>query len=119
MTNTLLMFIGGGLGAVGRYWLSGAISNLATSLFGYAAIVVGKKSNALLLPAAALLYNDETNVSSVMVVTDSLARSVPVKLGIVRASVAGLSSSAGPVGSRVITEGHYGLPDSTRVRVIQ
>ncbi len=98
--------------------LSSAIPNLTSSLFGYAAIVVGKRSNALLVPTAALLHNDETNVSSVMVVTDSMARNVPVTLGIVRDSVAELSSSALSVGSRIITEGHYGLPDSTRVRVI-
>ncbi len=99
--------------------LSSGIPNLTSSLFGYAAIVVGKRSNALLVPVAALLHNDETNVSSVMVVTDSLARSVPVTLGIVRDSVAELSSSVLSAGSRIITEGHYGLPDSTRVRIIE
>lgn len=95
------------------------IPNLTSSLFGYAGIVVGKKSNALLVPATALLHNDETNVSSVMVVTDSLARNIPVKLGIVRDSVAEVSSPALSVETKVITEGQYGLPDSTRVRVIQ
>ena len=99
--------------------LSQAIPDLTGSLFGYAAIVVGKRLNALLVPAAALLHNDETNVSSVMVITDSLAHTVAVTLGVVHGALAEISAPALSVGTRVITEGHYGLPDSTRVRVVQ
>lgn len=96
------------------------VPDLSSSLFGNAAIVVGKKANALLVPAVALLHSDETNVTTVMVVgPDSLAHSVKVSVGIVRDSVAEISSSAVSPGTLVITEGHYGLPDSTRVRVVR
>ena len=119
MTDTLLVFIGGGLGAVGRYWLSGAIPNLVSSLFWYAAIVVGKKSHTLLVTTTALMHNDEPNVSSVMAVTDSIAYSVPVVLGSVRDSFAEVSSQLFIIGTQVITESHYKLPNSTRIRIIQ
>ncbi len=99
--------------------LSTELPHLISSQFGYAAIVVGKKTNTLLVPITALLHNDETNMSSVMVVTDSLACRIPVTLGIVRDSIAEVFSNTLSVGERVITEGHYGIPDSTRVRIIQ
>jgi multidrug efflux pump subunit AcrA (membrane-fusion protein) len=104
-----------------RVWidLTGDIPDLSSSLFGNAAIVVGKRANALLVPSAALLHNDETDVTSVMVVgPDSLAHSTAVSVGVVSDSVAEISSPAISPGEVVITEGHYGLPDSTRVRIV-
>ncbi len=104
-----------------RVWinLTGDIPDLSSSLFGDAAIVVGTKTNALLVPAAALLHNDETDVTSVMVVgPDSLAHSVTVSVGVVRDSTAEIYSPAILPGVVVITRGHFGLPDSTRVRII-
>jgi multidrug efflux pump subunit AcrA (membrane-fusion protein) len=99
--------------------LRGETPALDISQFGYASIVVGTHSDVLLVPVAALLRNDEDNSSSVMIVSDSLACSVPVVVGIVRNSLAEVSSPDLKAGMRVITEGHYGLPDSTRVRVSQ
>lgn len=40
MTNALLVFIGGGLGAAARYWLSGTVYRWASSTFPYGTIVV-------------------------------------------------------------------------------
>jgi multidrug efflux pump subunit AcrA (membrane-fusion protein) len=104
-----------------RVWidLTGNSPDLSSSLFGDAAIVVGTKANSLLVPAVALLRNDETNVISVMVVgPDSLAHSITVSVGVVRDSIAEIYSPAISPGVVVITEGHFGLPDSTRVRII-
>ncbi len=104
-----------------RVWidLTGDIPDLSSSMFGDAAIVVGKRTNALVVPEAALLHNDDTDVTSIMVVgPDSLAHSTAVSVGVVSDSVAEISSPAISPGEVVITEGHYGLPDSTRVRIV-
>jgi multidrug efflux pump subunit AcrA (membrane-fusion protein) len=92
---------------------------LEGSLFGEAAIVVGRKEHVLLVPAAALLRDDENNRMSVMLLgPDSVAHMVEVIVGLKRDSVAEISSPGITAGSTVITEGSYGLPDSTRVRVV-
>ncbi len=95
-------------------------ASLERSLFGEAAITVGEHRDVLLVPTAALLHDDENNRWEVMVVSpDSVARTVPVVVGVRKDSVAEVSSPALTARSLVIVEGQYGLPDSTKVRMIR
>ncbi|HYQ86534.1 MAG TPA: efflux RND transporter periplasmic adaptor subunit [Bacteroidota bacterium] len=88
------------------------------SLFGEARITVGERTNILLVPKAAVLRNDENNTASLMVVgTDSLAHKIDVAVGLNSDSTVEVASPGLAPGSVVIIEGHYGLPDSTRVRI--
>jgi multidrug efflux pump subunit AcrA (membrane-fusion protein) len=94
--------------------------DLAGSLFGEVSVIVGRKDRALLVPVSALLRDDESNTTSVMVVgADSLAHRVEVSVGIRRDSLAEVASPALRAGTVIVTEGHYGLPDSTKVRVLR
>ncbi len=40
MDKAILVFVGGGLGALARYWLSGAVHRLAGATFPYGTLVV-------------------------------------------------------------------------------
>ena len=95
-------------------------SLLRTDMMGSAQIVVGTRSHALFVPKAALLRNDEENSFSVMTMThDSLARKIPVTVGVVTDSAAEVQSTELQAGSIVITEGNYALADSTRLTILQ
>ena len=94
--------------------------NLDRSLFGDAAIIVGRKSGVLLAPTSSLLHNDEDNTTAVVVVeNDSVAHRMNVAVGSRQDSLVQIISNGLKPGDRVIVQGHYGLPDSTRVRVVQ
>jgi membrane fusion protein (multidrug efflux system) len=94
-------------------------TNLEGSLFGEVEIIVGRHERSLLLPLSALLRDDENNITTVMVVgSDSLAHRAIVNVGVKHDSIAEVSSPALTAGNFVIVEGHYGLADSTRVRVL-
>jgi RND family efflux transporter MFP subunit len=94
--------------------------DLKELLFGEASIIVGKREHVLLVPSSALLVDDETNTTSVMKVeSDSLAVKCPVAVGARRDSLVEISSPLLSAGEAVITQGHYGLPDSTKVRVVR
>ena len=100
--------------------LTGSSAELEGSLFGEAAIVIGTHEHVSLVPTAALLRDDENNTTSIMLVgSDSLAHRISVVVRVRRDSVAEISSSNVPAGSVIITEGHYGLPDLTKVRVVE
>ncbi|HVP07599.1 MAG TPA: efflux RND transporter periplasmic adaptor subunit [Candidatus Acidoferrum sp.] len=87
-------------------------------MVGTAQIVAGVDRNVLIAPRAALLRNDETNSYSVVTVTtDSLAKSIPVSLVVMADSTAEIAGADLKAGMPVIIEGHYALPDSTRVTV--
>ncbi len=91
---------------------------MKTDMFGTACIVTGMHRGVLLVPRSALLRNDETNETTVVVVTsDSLAVTIPVTAGTFGDSLVEVASPALHEGQLVIVEGNYGLPDSTRVRV--
>jgi multidrug efflux pump subunit AcrA (membrane-fusion protein) len=93
---------------------------LSGSLFGEVDIVVGTRSNVILVPAAAILRDDERGATSVVVVgADSVARRVDVVAGASQDSVVQVSSPRITAGSVVVTQGHYGLPDSTTVTIVQ
>jgi membrane fusion protein (multidrug efflux system) len=92
---------------------------LHTDMIGTARIITGSRPRALFVPKTALLRNDEDNTWSVVTLTpDSLACHIPVVIGVVTDSTAELRQSGLSAGSVVITEGHYALPDSTRVTLL-
>ena len=89
------------------------------SMFGEASIVRGKTSDALLIPKAALLVDDENNTVSVMVAgPDSMAHQVNVRVTWRNDSLAAIAAPALTAGTSIIIEGQYGLPDSTKIRVV-
>jgi multidrug efflux pump subunit AcrA (membrane-fusion protein) len=93
---------------------------LKTDMPGVVAIVTGRRSHALFVPSDALLRNDEKNTYSVVTVTkDSFAVSIPVSVGVTTDSTAEIAGPAVVPGLKVITEGNYALPDSTRVTITQ
>ncbi len=92
---------------------------LKTGLTGTVTIVTGTHRNALLVPKAALLRDDETNTYSIVEMTrDSLAKSLPVMVGTVNDSLAEVSGNGLHEGLDVIIAGHYALEDSTRLAVL-
>ena len=93
---------------------------LAGSLFGEAEIVVGTRSNVILVPSAAILRDDERGATVVVLVgADSVAHRVDVVTGAGGDSVVQVSSPQITAGSVVVIRGHYGLPDSTKVTIGQ
>ena len=100
--------------------LDGAHPGLRGSQFGEASIIVGRKNRALLVPASALLRDDEKNLTRIMLVgEDSVAHSIVVQPGIRKDSLVQVSGPPGlAAGQIVITEGGFGLPDSTKVRIL-
>ena len=93
---------------------------LGRALFGDATIITGRRSNVLLAPLAALLHDDENNTTAVMVVgKDSVAHKINVEVGARQDSLVQVNANGISAGTTVIVQGHYGLPDSTRVRIVQ
>lgn len=90
---------------------------LRAGAFGYGTIVTGTAAQAVVVPLAAVQFNEGTNAGSAYVVDDKrIAHKVDVVTG-ERAEgkvqvVKGLRA-----GDAVIIEGGYGLPDSTQVQV--
>ncbi len=92
---------------------------LKGSMFGTASIVTGEIPDALLIPRSALLVNDQNNTSSIIIAgTDSLAHDIPVRVAWMNDTMVAIQASAIAAGMNVITEGNYGLPDSTKIRVV-
>jgi RND family efflux transporter MFP subunit len=93
-------------------------SVLKTQMYGSVRIVTGMRRGVLLVPPAAVLRDDETNTASVVIVSsDSIALALPVVVGAPSDSLVEVTGAGLREGQLVITEGNYGLPDSTRVRV--
>jgi multidrug efflux pump subunit AcrA (membrane-fusion protein) len=91
---------------------------LADSLFGEAAIIIGKHRDVFVAPQKAVIHNEEKDTYSVTLINpDSIAYTVNVTPGIRRESVVEIHSGKIKAGMPVIIEGNYGLPDSTRVSV--
>ena len=94
--------------------------SLRTEMVGMASLVTGMRLHALFIPKSALLRNDEENSYSVVTVTsDSLAVHIPVTVGTVTDSTVEVMGDGIRLGMAVICEGHYGLPDSSRVTLKQ
>ena len=92
--------------------------HLKTDMMGTARIVTGFHRGTMLVPHSALLRNDEDNTYSlVVIVQDSIARIIPVTVGIMNDSLAEVASPLLHQGTLVVREGNYALPDSTTVTV--
>lgn len=90
------------------------------ALFGEASVLTAWLLDQLIVPLKAVLHNDETNTNSVFLINqDSIAYSVNVNIVQKSDSTAAISSPEIRKGMAVITEGSYGLPDSTKVRVVR
>lgn len=93
-------------------------ADLRSDMFGQAEIVVGEHRNVLLVPGDALLRDDETGRHAIVeAVGDSLGVVSPVDVGIRTPTVVEISAAGLRAGLHVVVEGHYGLPDSTRLHV--
>jgi membrane fusion protein, multidrug efflux system len=92
--------------------------DLRADTFGDAEIVVSRHDGVLLVPDAAVLRDDETGSHSIVeAVGDTLAVVRPVQIGLETPDTVEVQSPDLHAGMHVIVEGHYGLPDSTRIRV--
>ncbi len=93
-------------------------SALSIGMMGTATIAVGEHSDVLVVPVPALLRNDIENTYTIYKVdADSLARAVPVTVGVVDDSLAEVASPLLHAGESVIVKGNYEVSDSTRVSV--
>jgi RND family efflux transporter MFP subunit len=93
-------------------------ATLRTEMNGSATIVTGERLHALLIPKAAILRNDEDNTFRIVTITaDSLSVTIPVEVGMTTDSTAEVRGPGIRKGMPVIIEGHYALPDSTRVTI--
>lgn len=106
----------GGLVVPVRIDLAATGSAITLGLFGTANIQVGQRSNAVTVPVAAVLRDDISGITQVATVgSDNRAHWVTVTTGATQGGRTEIVSPAIPVGTRVITMGQVGLPDSTRV----
>lgn len=91
---------------------------LIANVPGTAEIITGTHRNVLLTDRSTLLHDDETDTYSVVAMTqDSVARVVPVTVGLQTDSLVEVHSDLLHAGESVIMRGQYALTDSTRVRV--
>lgn len=91
---------------------------LKAEMPGSVKIVIGRHPNALFVPKQALIRNDETNECFVFAVAaDSIAQRIRVSIGVQSDSSVEVLSGQLRRGMAIITEGNYGLDDSTRVEV--
>jgi hypothetical protein len=87
-------------------------------MIGTAQITTGIRRHALFIPKTALLRNDEDNSYSIVMITaDSLAKIIPVMVGISDEYSAEIRSDQIRAGMMIVTEGNYALTDSTRLAV--
>ncbi len=95
-------------------------SILRTDMTGTVQIITGVRRHAMFIPKSALLRNDENNSYSVVLMTaDSLAKTIPVSIGVEMDSSVEVRSGNLHAGMSVVTEGNYALPDSTRLVLAQ
>ncbi len=91
---------------------------LADSLYGEASIIVGEHRGVLVVPVKAVIHDEEKDTYSVTLVNrDSIAYTVNVSPGIKRDSLQEIHAPNLKAGMKVIVEGNYGLPESTRVSI--
>ncbi len=87
-----------------------------TGLFGTAHLVVGERSNVMIVPIAAILRDDVNGTARIAVVDpDGRARWATASVGVQQATLAELLSPQLAPGTRVIISGQVGLPDGSHV----
>ena len=83
-------------------------------------IPIAQNKNAQVLPKQAVLSNEKLSEFWVMVLkNDSTAVKMPVKPGIAESDSVAIQSPEFAPGTRVLTEGSYGLPDTARVALVR
>ena len=81
-------------------------------------IVTGRRSNVLIVPRSAVLFDPDTGKPSVVSVdTDGAAHVVPVTLGLSVGSRVELKSGV-KIGDKLAVTNQYGLPDGAKVTVL-
>ncbi len=90
---------------------------LRGELFGEVRVVAASRPRAVIVPKAAVMWDNETGVATIAVVKDSLAHIIIVTTGIVDTSNVEIVAPPLDAGTSVIIEGNHGLADSTRVRI--
>jgi biotin carboxyl carrier protein len=79
-----------------------------------------KHLQTLLIGRSALMANETQDEFWVMkIIADTLAVKVPVRKGIVNDTIAEIISSGLKVNDLIISEGAYGLPDSSSIRIVK
>ncbi|MDP4114592.1 MAG: efflux RND transporter periplasmic adaptor subunit [Bacteroidota bacterium] len=97
---------------------SNKFSELRNALFGEAFFKVGTHKNTTIVPSKALLYDDEKDTYSIFKISDNkIAKKIAIKLIVRTDSSAEISTEDIKAGNKIIIEGHYGLPDSIKVRI--
>ena len=90
------------------------------SLIAKVRIIKSIKNNPVSLPKAALLTDETQSAYWVMKMEDSnTAVKVPVTKGIETAERVEILTPAFTSGDRILITGHYGLPDTAKVKIIQ
>ncbi len=79
-------------------------------------MVAGKVPDAIVVPASALLKNEEGKTTVMIVGADGRAHQQAVTVGVQRGDEVQIASGLKP-GDNVITQGGFGLPDNSRVQV--
>ena len=93
---------------------------LKSNLPGTAHIVIGIHRDVFAVNRSVVLHDDEANTYSMVIMTDdSLARVIPVSIGIQTDSLMEVQSELLHTGINIITQGQYALTDSTKVTVEQ
>ncbi len=82
-------------------------------------IPIAQNKNAQVLPKEAVLSNERLSEFWVMVLkNDSTAIKIPVMPGITQADSMAIINPEFSPGTRILTEGSYGLPDTARVALM-
>ncbi len=93
---------------------------LRSEMFGNAEIEVGRHEQVLLVPDAAVLRDDETGAHTIVEAAgDSLGVIHEVALGLETPALVEISGAEIHPGMHILVEGHYGLPDSTKIHVVK
>jgi multidrug efflux pump subunit AcrA (membrane-fusion protein) len=96
----------------------GLRNSLKAETGGSAWLATGTKTDVLLVPPTAILRDDETGVSSIVLAgSDSLAHVMAVGVGGRTDSTVEVAAAGLEAGMLVIVEGNYALADSTRILV--
>lgn len=89
---------------------------LRSDMFGNADIVIGQHDDVFLVPDQAVVRDDESGVHTIVeAVGDSLGVIREVKVDTETPTTVAISGEGLRAGMHIIVEGHYGLPDSTRI----
>lgn len=106
------------LSAPVRVDFSSPRTDLTLGLFGTATVIVGRRPDAIAVPAAAVLRDDVSGVSRVAVVDSAgTARWVVVATGVQQGDDVEIVSPRLVPGQRVIVDGQVGLPEGAPVQV--